>query len=447
MRQHVWTLLSCAVCLVAAIFLVATIDRTAFHGDESQWIGRARAWFRLVRRDFDNPFWIDAGMDQPLLVPYIWGLVARASGYDEPSLNLEYDFEKDPETNRRENRVPSYRLLWRCRLVSTLCGGLACVAAMVIARRPAGPAAGLAAVLLLAFNPYFGECVHRAMAEGLLSVWLLGAWLVCIWAAAAFRRGHASRARLWSIAAGAAGGLATTTKLTGAVALAAVLVTGLVQSIGAVRHRRGAPPDPSGADWRLAALPSLIALGAGYLVFIAQSPATWREPFGFPRGMIVSRSVVASEQQLRYPEAAVTTPTARLALVARRLWHDFGTFAVLGHWTRRVWLDAWLFVGGLVWLLASACGVGVFRSRKAPIAPVAMCARRDREYGSAASDADRAAEARVALIWVAALLVPVSLTLPLDWDRYYLPPFLAATIVEAVALGIVVRWAARRLRA
>jgi len=310
------------VCVLLFTYHLGSVDSLPLFGDESHWIGKSKGWFLLIHGRFDEPFWKLEAIDQPLLVPYLFGAVASLSGYDGSMLHRMYDFSKDFETNRKEGRVPNPALLRRCRIVSLACGIVGVGAAMAILWRIVGPGGSLAVPLLLGLNPHYIRLSQRAMSEGMLSLWLLVGWLICMALAHTLDKGPARSARRWSILMGVVAGLGLTTKLTGLVIFIGMGVVGAWIALRTVIAGRR---PGQGSGWRLPAVHVGVAFAVGYLVFIAQSPATWNDPLGALQRMMSWRKGVTAQQQVALPEYAIHGMYQRVGKASVRLGHDIGT--------------------------------------------------------------------------------------------------------------------------
>lgn len=394
-----------------------TLDRLPLFGDESHWIGKSAGWFLLVRGQLNDPFWETEAIDQPLLVPYVFGVVASLSGYDGSSINRMYDFSRGFEENRRAGCIPDEKLLRRCRVFSGVCGLLATAVAAAIAWRLAGPVAGLAALAVLGLNPHYMRVTQRAMSEGMLGLWLLVGWLLCMAFSRSVVRCEFRKMRRWTILLGVVAGLSLTAKLTGVVTFIGIALVG---GLCAWWTWRAVPVQGKRARsaWRVPLMGSALALVVGYAVFIGQSPATWRNPFGALQKMLAWRAAVTANQQLAIPEYAVRGAVRRVGTVSTRLWHDLGTFGATGV-SRRLhvpWLDGWVALGGLLWL--------VYAERKARLAAEAVLH----------------ADLAVGLLWSCLLVVLLMFMLQIDNDRYYLPGLTATSVVQAVGIGAMIRY-------
>jgi hypothetical protein len=292
---------------------------------------------------------------------------------------------------------------------------------MIVVWRLTGPIGGLTAVVLLGLNPHYIRLTQRAMSEGILSMWLLAGWLVCAALATTLERGTARRAWQLAVILGITVGLATMTKLTAAPLFFAVAVVGLHR---AWRSDWARASRRSVKGWRFPLMVTGVTLAIGYLVFIAQSPRMWRTPIAGPWRMVTWRqSIMKDKQQTFLTEYAITSVAARMETVPARLWHDTGTFAATGI-SKRIhvtWLDGWTFLGGLVWLL--------------------LAERRARIDG----DTSRHGDLVVAWAWLAALILPLLLMIPADWDRYYVSGIIATAVVQAVGVGALFRFVVGRL--
>jgi len=420
LKQYAQFAVGGLVFLAIGVYHLATINRTPFWGDEGIWVGKSAGWFLLIEGEFDDAFWSYHPIDQPMLPSYAFGIVATLSGYDRSTINKVYEYAKSYERNRQERRVPDDVLLWRCRVVSTVFGALACAAAMAVVWRLAGPVGGLSVGILLGINPHFMRMTHRAMSEGMVSFWLLVAWLTSVLFVEALTRRKVRQAWRRAALLGLAAGLGTISKLTGVAAFAAIVGIGLVQVFQA---RRTPSAKRRKGRWRLPAKTTAAAVGIGCLVFLAQSPATWRSPLGGTYRILQWRKFVAEKQRARLTEHLVHGVSDRVETFTARIWHDLGTFAAFGV-TRRsgiAWLDGWLFMLGLLWLILA--------QREARIA----------------KDVSRWREIIAVWIWIMALGLPVLLLMPADVSSYYLSPLIASTVVQAMALGLSYRYFVRRL--
>lgn len=407
-------------CMALGVYYLATMDDTPFWGDESGWIGKSEGWFLLIHGEFDAPFWDTEGLDQPMFAPYAFGIVATLSGYTKATLNKMYDFEKDFAQNQREGRVPDPTLLRRCRALSIVCAILGCGAAMVIVWRLTGPVGGLITGILLGLNPHYIRWAQRAMSDGMLSLWLLLAWMICAVLANALQRRDLRRAWKWSLILGVVAGFGMMTKLTAAVIPLGIVGMGLVQVY--LAERKTSAPRPVGR-WRAPAMASVVASATGCGIFVLQSPTTWRNPPNGIHRMMEWRKTVIQKQQQVLPEYVVHGTVGRIRMLEGRVWRDLGTFAAWGL-SKRIhiaWFDGWLFLTGLVWLL--------LRQRRARIA----------------QDASTWQEVVLAWIWTLVLILPCGLLLPYDHDRYYLTALLASTLIQAAVLGAICRSTGRVL--
>ncbi len=408
------------VLFAIGVYHLATINRTPFWGDEGGWVGRSAGWYLLIEGNFDDPFWSTHAIDQPMLPSYAFGIVGTLSGYGRSTINKVYDYGKTYERNRQEGYVPDDVLLWRCRAVSTVFGVLACAVAMGVVWRLTGPVGGLAVGVLVGINPHFMRMTHRAMSEGLVSFWLLVTWFVSLLFVEALTHRKARQAWRRAVLLGLAAGLGTISKLTGVAAFFAVVGIGLVHVLQAKRtpsakRRKG--------RWRLPAKTTAVAIGVGCLVFLAQSPTTWRSPLGGTYRMLQWRKRVAETQRTHLTEHLVHGHADRVETFTARVWHDMGTFAAWGvsKRLRMPWLDGWLFIWGLLWLLLA--------QRRARIA----------------EDVLRWRQIIAVWIWMLALNLPVLLLMPADVSSYYLSPFIASAVVQAMGLGLSLQYLIGRL--
>ena len=172
-----------------AAFVLWGINRLPFHPDESTYI--------FMSRDFDllvldgNPsslIWkpgqaVDAGMryrllDAPL-IRYLIGLSRSLVGHPATQLPADWNWSASWEANVRAGALPSASLLFVARLPAALLAAVAPLLVFNLGRRLAGLATGLGAALLYALNSLILLHTRRAMTEGpMLFFMLLAIWLV-----------------------------------------------------------------------------------------------------------------------------------------------------------------------------------------------------------------------------------------------------------------------------
>lgn len=417
---------------VAAAILAASffrgLDRVPFHMDESLWIAHSLfleaalddgfvppAWFREgVRRTGPPDAARDAAdasgawtsrltfgphyftLDHPPVARYLIGLGRRLHGFTPTDLNRPWQLALSPEENVRAGNVPSPGLLLAARRTMTLLGVASGLLLFGLVRQAAGRSAGLLFVLLFAASGYLQLHLRRAMGDPALLFFTC----LALWAGARALRargtssadvgGVAPRALAWLAAMGVAAGLAGASKLNGlGVAVAGVVLAAALAFV---------PHGPGGFRRRLgvAAGGAILVLGSCTATFVAVSPSLHLRPVTHLKGMFELRARELAAHRVD-PRWGLATPARRAQVVLGR---------TLKHYTvtRVPLLNALLGAFGLLVL--------------------ARAALRWVKDGSGPAEA-------VALLVVGLFTAGPALATPVDWDRYYLFPVIALTVLLA----------------
>ena len=303
-----WLHILAALSIFVAALVVLSFEagRAAFEGDEADYVSTSRYFgYLFLQRDVGREEWGDNHWTrtQPPLTRYIIGAWLWARGHDLESLNQPYvSTASSVEVNRRKGRVPDDRVLADARQPMVLLGAAAIALLYPLAAALGGPLAGLTTAGLALSSSFIRYTVVHAWAEAPLAFFLVLSAVVATYGAS---RAVARREwKGWAIALGVALGLASATKLTGAVGAFATVAWGLTRA-AVVGRRAGAVREPplrcarSLIDWTVASVS--IAL----LVFLAVNPYLWRGPIKGVLGMVEERGEEMAAQQRQWPEYAV----------------------------------------------------------------------------------------------------------------------------------------------
>jgi 4-amino-4-deoxy-L-arabinose transferase-like glycosyltransferase len=403
-----WLEISVVAGALLAVFGVG-IDRVPFFPDESQWIATSYYFEAFLDRSAEPNVWSERywTLTQPPLCRYVIALGRLAGGYRVGDLNPPWVLGIDDATNIAKGALPNPRLLWWSRLPMAL---LAVVSILILFRlvtAAAGRWAAYALVLLLVANPFVYRMLCRAMSEApllactalfaLASDAALAEWQRSVEGPyrsfAAFRRVAA-----WFFLAGCTCGLTAAAKLNGFATVPAGLI---LCALAAATH---ASKVPMGARSVLtAATAGLLLLGTA-LIFVVLNPYLYVDPLGRTVTLFNHRLFEVQRQLAWYPNYVIHGMTNRVEIVSRQIFHDCATMSFPGSALLNVVLCAlgaqFLVRQAWPWLRGNPTG-----------------------------------RTSVVILVVGLGTAAPALFTPLDWDRYYLLPVIAATV--CIAVGIV----------
>ena len=393
------------LAIVAAAFYPGLV-RLPFSADESHWIGLSAPFEAFFTGRFHDPIWQER-QDKIIIAPvtlYVTGAARRFGGYTPERLNLPYRFGRSQAENQAEGRVPEAGLLWWGRAGVTTAAVVGVFVFFVLLLRAAGRPAAYVWLALALANPYLRTTLRRAMNEGVL----LAAVAVVVWAVyRALLRLDATTAgdRLdvrgtgWWLLAGAVAGLAAQTKLTGGLAVPAILI---VIALAAVR---------AGGPWRRrarqASLAAVLVVAVSAVTFVGANPTLWPNPARATIEIVRARAQVIAAQRVDAPRDAMPSVPRRVLVASERICFDYGLLPGM--------------LAGLPLLLAGA------------LVTARQLYRWLLENGRN--------HALTALAVVGATLGAPAFLTPLDWRRYYL----LAVVFAGFLTVIGVDWVARRL--
>ena len=406
------------VVIVALLQFLPYIGAEPFHGDESIWIRSSATYFGLVLEgDLDaEEWWNWEGRDQPPVGRYLIGAGIFLTGHGDRLGELaalpDYDFEQGPQWNRDHGTVPPRDILLSLRRVMVVFGVLCCLTLYATGYLAFGPGTGLLAGVLLAFSPAAQACCRRSMTDAPLMLFMLLALLFTVGLARESLRGRPWRATIMSILAGLAVGLATATKYNGALSGIVLVVAGLW--LATAPRRRPAVTEPDGkTDGPLPLAPRSIvgltslAVFLSLALFFAVNPTLHRRSLHQVQTILKQRQDTV--RQLADAPGALHSVGERIVAVAgSALLPGPNSCTPLGRLIPFP-VELFLMPAGLIVL-----GLREIRSLRGTGPPSA---------GSAV------------LAWVLVTYPVVTLWLPHDWVRYYLPQVACVAMMSAVALA------------
>ena len=406
-----------ALFAIALSHNLGQVEETAFHRDESRWVGRAYLLDELIRDPLGDT-WNDSDFtrNQPPLGSYLMGLGLTLQGRDTDTTtdNRLYDFNRDFEWNVRNGRQPAGEDIQAGRRTNAVVGALLAVAVFFIGQQLAGLTGGAIAGLFLVFNPLATHMSSWAGADGLLALTVALAALTAI---RLFDRPGWGKALLLGVLLG----------LGAATKLSPLLVAGLVGAMGGALLIAGRPwqrgadgARQQGLGWMLITCPAV-----AFATLVATYPYLWRSPIQHLRNMFAYRN---DEMELQGDIPAEGTPGWDSiavdgglpdAIARTRFWlgEALSTGRVLGDW-----LDGrfdWTI--GIAWLdlAIGVAGLGLLAMMVLLNGPV-----------SRAGGGLLILLGQTVVIWVG---------MRADFDRYQLPILVALLAGVAVVVGVSLR--------
>jgi len=336
----------------------------------------------------------------------VWGACFAAAGHTTASPYAFQAFHKDaPQRGERARAelLPAMPLARRVvTLLAALSGALLFFVARAVVPGRAGWVAGVSAWLLWSLSPLVLDTAATIRTDHFMLPFVLGAVLWFLRRRAAFGGGRGTAALVRAaLGMGLLGGLATSSKLNGALVL-----IGFALALSVSR------PAPRAA---LAAL--ALAAATSFAVFFALNPILWSGPLEGVLDVLARWDKLMAYFQDEWAprtgaEVAHSVPE-RVSLFARKtLQRDEPLGALVG-----LPIGFVPVLGGAIALGLQAAGRGPFRG----------------------ADEEARGAARAALAFALVLLAGTALWLPLDWPRLFLPATPAIALLEACLLAALAR--------
>ena len=440
-RLILWQVLDGLWWVALAAYILVGYNDVPFHGDESTLVYMSGDYFHLFyEHDLDRVMYSDTHdpAEQYLRVlngsvgKMVMGVAEDLAGFTAKDLNQQWGWGLGWDWNAMYGHIPSDRLLRVARLSSTVMLILSAWAIFGITRRVAGnrPAAWAASAIYVT-TPAVLLNGRRAMFEGsFLCFTLLTVWVAVILARG---QGNSNPQRWlvrWSLLLGLCGGLALASKHTAAVAVGAVFFALFTEPLvrlspTTIRQRLRQ------YNWRWLARYA----GAGLVVivvFLALNPVWWSDWPGMPARVLKMRRDLLNGQVAQF--GGYENAQERLVALVRNTFVDGPQYYESPDWAHFIpdqiaRYDGRWFAGrggGVIWgsLLMIAFTSGL-----------AALGRRWRE-----------GVVWVVLAWLVATVVVLLLTVPLDWQRYYIPIQAVMAVVAGAGIGWGVKWVGTKNR-
>ncbi len=431
-------------------YIIIPIDDVPFHGDESTTIWMSEDYQTALDGDFSELAYAEPPRrttEQHMriitsnLSKIAMGISWQEAGMEESDLNEQWVWGADFGQNEANHSLPSPELLHVTRLSSALLLALSAVFILATTRlitrqffvQPVTIfLSGWVGVIAYTFlYPAILLNGRRAMFEGgLLFGLALMAW--------ASTRIIAQRKVRWLDygVLGICTGLTLSTKHSAAFTVI-LLYSGLVIIAGLLAWRSSSK-FLAMRDYLLKiSLATLLAL----LIFFALNPLWWSNPLGMPAIVIEQRQMILDEQVTYFPTYKYTEPSARISGLVEEIlnpttqyyeadyWIDYaGVSAEIDAYQTSIWAGLGenpfgLIMRGILVLSGTAFLLylgwrGTWPQRNLVI---------------------------LLVLWAGGLSFITLLTVPLHWQRYYLPVLVPHVIIMSIGAGAILEIVEKRL--
>jgi len=379
------------------------MDRTKFHGDESQWIATSYYFESFVQGDFSSGVWDTSywTLTQPPGARYVIGIGRRLGGFRIADLNRPWNFGATEAANRATGRMPSPELLWWSRAPMMVLATISGLLLFYLVRDCAGRAGAYVFLALFLANGLVVQSLCRAMGEAPLLTPLTAAawWTICAlrgWVRPAganplrpVRRGF--------LLAGIQLGIAGAVKLNALLALASAAALVVIAALANQARL------PRRAVRNFAVRTSSVVCIVGLTTFVALNPFLYRAPWRTVT-MFQYRLQEMTTQEREQPQNHIRGVGPRIETVWARLFRDDTAMA---------------FAGAPVLYLASAL--------------LGLCVLLRRAADWLRSGNQRAGPI-VVLVFAVSTVGPALFT-PLNWSRYFLLPVVFVALCSATGFA------------
>jgi 4-amino-4-deoxy-L-arabinose transferase-like glycosyltransferase len=366
--------------MLAVLFLPGLDDLSNYHGDESLWLSVSGKLFRLfaIDRNLTHPIWQKEystfGASQPQIGKYLIGLGVSFTGFKGNPIDYYWHWDQNRAWNLA-HVVPPRDVVASGRLPIALLGIVACLAFYWLVTLVVNEWCALLALASLLSAPLLRVSSRRAMIDTPALTFGLLTLVALVYLLRALRAGYWRRAVWWAVPAGLCAGLAIGTKLHALLVLIVCFTALIAEAAYALRMSQ---------RHMTAAIVCLAVLGVGaWLVFYGSNPFLYPHPITGVQHLLALNAMVAG-----IPMQQLTTTPQRIMAVWRSL-QTYAPLAQLG-----LPLGPWLI------------GLGI----------IAVGAAARQGYATL-----RARQLDLILLWISVSVVGITLWLPHDWDRYYLP--------------------------
>lgn len=386
------------IALLSVLFLMRIQtypdDGGGFDRDENYWI-RSSRYFKMLFLDHNTRWesWRDYGsVDQPVLGKYFIGLTLYLNGYDLAEIQRlpKFKYYKSYTENTDSGNAVLTETLQVCRRAVAVTGILSCLLLYWLGKELFSRRVGIIAAALLAFNPLMDLCSRRILTDTPLLFLVLLSLAVSVLFFKSWKTGRKLHTWLWAACVGIMAGLAVSMKLNGVLTLWALFAATVMFIVYAKK---------SGNSVGSLTKPVVLAACLALAVFVAINPYLYKQPLVGMQKMVKHRLWRFHCQQLKTGSGLYTTPARVNAIISRTLSAHPRSFAPFGR-ILPLPVDFILFLWGL-W--------SILKKEREVITVVVLSA-------------------------AVVTFVTLVLTLPLNWERYFLPLIPYIALIEAYGL-------------
>ncbi|MBI5960924.1 MAG: phospholipid carrier-dependent glycosyltransferase [Chloroflexi bacterium] len=428
-----------------ALYLFAGRDKAPFHGDESTLVTMSRDYFYLLHDgDLDRVLYDEhpqnAAEQELRMINGTVGKMAMGLAADLDGLKLEdltepWVWEWTMAQNEALGHKPGWKLLRATRTSSTLLTVFSVWAVFGIARLAAQRAArkrpaAYAASLIYATTPAVLLNGRRGMMEGSHLCFALLAILVVLLVVREQARIPIRRRALigWTALFAVMSGFALASKHTALIAVVAGFAALMTEPV--IRaYAEAATPHRKPNRRRIARWIGAVVLMT--LTFVALNPAWWSDPLGMPKRVAEERRRTISGQVNVYGGfdnvgARVVEFVEQSLSAGKPRYDEARGFSVYIADEIKQYEDSGLAGrgGNLLWgaVMLGLLSLGL----------------------SALVSRWRDSAAWTILLWVGITAVALLITVPFDWQRYYLPIQPPVAVIAGIGVGQAVDWLVKR---
>ena len=376
------------------------IKRAPFHPDESQWIATSYVFEDYFSGNFTSPHWNELGwtVDQPPLPRYLIGFGRWIGGIGDSELNKPRNFSVDFSTNSTQGRLPIDQLLFWSRFPMGMLAVISIFMGYIILKIAVGKFPAYIWLGLCFISTYFLSTLSRAMAESSLLACIVAIMLITYKLLKISEINELIKSKqfyIYFLVLGFVIGLAGSSKLNGASALAAGFVLSIVIAFKIKQSNT--------AKIRILFFSMLILMLSSFTSFVTLNPYLWPDPLNRASRMLFNRIYIMSVQEENYPESKIEGLDNRIVLISNAIFQKYAAIDSNDFFIMNIIFS---IIGFSFLSVKSSQYLKNLHSNPAPISILMVCV---------------------------ATSFPPLLT-PLNWDRYYLIPIFFSTIF--IAIGI-----------
>ena len=421
---------------VGIIFLASIIlpifnklDEEKFSGDENYYL-YASSYFKLlfVDRNVHSERWKElAAYGHPQVGSYIVGLALTLTGHPDTSREAVIDYVTNNYWelywNKDDWRTPPADILYTGRFVIGLFGVSSCLLLYYLGSKLFNVRTGAIASLLLAYNPVFLRHSRRAMGDIPLTFFFIMHVVLLVLFYRSLRHRRRIKTLFWAVFLGINAGLTTGVKLIGITTLVLYALFCLLLILIEFLFFRIASHDRPSVLKRAWMIFFYFCLSCtvATALFIGIYPYVYTDTAQKLVQMFTARNELIAWQQQNIGPALMTISDKAMLVIQRTLLPNnygrvttdmFGNiypenFVVLGN-IIKLPIDFALFLLGSIMLVYGELRYFV-RHRRISIRSVPI-------------------------LWIVLFFIVITIWIPLDWDRYYLP--LLPPIALLISYGI-----------